>query len=153
MNLPTDIHEPTAEFRGASRMADRDRDAARVAARRAGQDAGWRGLRSLGTILVVVVALAIGGAAGVASERVQDAQVRNQLVANAQAEEVLVQTRLELAKAAYQEARKRFEVGTDRSRDPCGGGEAGAEDGGRARAPAARHGGDADDRRPRRATS
>ena len=108
MNQPTKSHEPTPEFRAhlewqiATALRRESRLALPVSHDRP----------HLRTALIVVVALFAGGVAGVASGRVQDAKQRNQLSEYARAEEFLARVRLELAQAAYQEARRRFELGT-----------------------------------------
>ena len=102
-------HEPSPEFRAhlewqiETAMRRESRLAEPVTA--AGPKAWVR------TLLIILVALAAGGAAGVASERVQDAKTRNQLLENAKAEQQLLKTRYDLAMADLNEARRRFEVG------------------------------------------
>lgn len=67
--------------------------------------------------LALAAALAIGGIAGVASERVQDAQERDRLIERVQSELELAQLRLDLARGEYEQTRGRFEIGVaDRER-------------------------------------
>lgn len=108
MKDATPLHEPTAEFR--SHLEWQIESALRRESRLAAPVSG--GTRRLRVAFIVVVALAAGVAAGAASGRVQDARDRNRLIEAAHAEESLMQTRLELARAEYQEARRRFEAGT-----------------------------------------
>jgi len=108
MKDATPLHEPTAEFR--SHLEWQIESALRRESRLAAPVSG--GTRRLRVAFIVVVALAAGVAAGAASGRVQDARDRNRLIESAHAEESLMQTRLELARAEYQEARRRFEAGT-----------------------------------------
>ena len=111
MTGPMHSHEPTPEFRAhlewqiETAMRRESRLAEPVTSAPLG------GLRRFGTAALVIVALAIGGAAGIASERVQDVKTRDQLLESARAEESLLRTRMELARSEFQEARKRFEVG------------------------------------------
>ena len=108
MNRLLESHEPSPEFRAhlewqiETALRRESRLASPVGTRRA----------HLRAAFIVVVALIAGGAAGVASGRVQDARQRNQLIETAQSEADLARVRLELAQAAYQDARRRFEVGT-----------------------------------------
>ena len=62
--------------------------------------------------VMVLAALAIGGIAVAASEQVQDARQRDRLIETARSEEALVRLRVELARADFQDARRRFETGT-----------------------------------------
>ena len=109
MNHPTDIHEPTAEFR--SHLEWQIETAMRRESRLAEPVSGSTPSRWFPTLVIVLLALVAGGAAGIASERVQDAKTRDQLVENIKSERALVQTRLELAKAELQDTQRRFEVG------------------------------------------
>lgn len=111
MTGPMHSHEPTPEFRAhlewqiETAMRRESRLAEPVTSAPLG------GLRRFGTAALVIVALAIGGAAGIASERVQDAKTRDQLTDNINSERALLKTRLDLAKAELQDAQRRFEVG------------------------------------------
>ena len=111
MTGPLQSHEPSAEFRAhlewqlETAMRRESRLAEPVTASPLG------GLRRWGTAALVLVALAVGGAAGIASERVQDARTRNLLLESAQAERELLQVRYNLATAELKEARRRFDVG------------------------------------------
>lgn len=108
MTGPMESHEPAPEFLAhlewqiETALRRESRLAAPVGSR----------MRRLSATLVVVAALATGGVAGVASGRVQDARQRDRLIETARSEESLVRLRLDLARAAYQEARRRFEAGT-----------------------------------------
>lgn len=102
-------HEPTPEFR--SHLEWQIETAMRRESRLAEPVTGSAPIGWLRTAVVVLVALAIGGAAGIASERVQDAQTRGQLIDNARSELALMQMRAEMARVEYQEARRRFESG------------------------------------------
>lgn len=109
MTDPLMSHEPSAEFRAhlewqiETAMRRESRLAEPVTA---SAPSGW-----VRTAIVVLVALAIGGAAGIASERVQDAKTRGQLIENAKSELALMQMRVEMARGEYQDARRRFEIG------------------------------------------
>lgn len=109
MTDPLMSHEPSAEFRAhlewqiETAMRRESRLAEPVTA---SAPSGW-----LRTAVIVLVALAIGGAAGIASERVQDAKMRDQLIENAKSELALMQMRVEMARGEYQDARRRFEMG------------------------------------------
>ena len=112
MTGPIHPHEPSPEFRAhlewqletAMRRESRLSDPVTTAGR-------FRALRSVGTAILVGLALVVGGAAGIASERVQDAKTRNQLLENAKAEQQLLKTRYDLAMADLNESRRRFEIG------------------------------------------
>ena len=112
MTGPIHPHEPSPEFRAhlewqlETAMRRESRLSAPVTA--AGR---FRALRSAGTAILVGLALVVGGAAGIASERVQDAKTRNQLLENAKAEQQLLKTRYDLAMADLNESRRRFEIG------------------------------------------
>lgn len=105
-SLPS--HEPTPEFR--AHLEWQIETALRRETRLA-EPVTRGGLRHLRTALIVAVALAAGGVAGIASSHLQDAQTRQQLIESAMSEEALLRMRLELAQAEYQDARRRFEVG------------------------------------------
>jgi outer membrane protein TolC len=102
-------HEPTPEFR--SHLEWQIETAMRRESRLAEPVTGSAPTGWLRTAVVVLVALAIGGAAGIASERVQDAKTRNQLLESAKAEQALLKSRYDLALTDLHEARRRFEVG------------------------------------------
>jgi outer membrane protein TolC len=107
MNPAPDPHEATPEFLAHLewQIETALRRETRLAAPVTG---GFRGLR---TALIVVVALAAGGAVGMASGRAQDAKQRDRLVDSARSEESLVSVRLDLARADYQDERRRFDAG------------------------------------------
>lgn len=65
----------------------------------------------LRTAALVAAALAIGALAGAAPAQVQDVQNRTQLLAAAEADEQLALIRLQLARAALDEAHSRFALG------------------------------------------
>ena len=111
MSAPMESHEPTAEFR--AHLEWQIQTALRRESRLASPVSGSG--RRLGAALVVVAALATGGIVGLASGRVQDARQRNQLLEAARSQEKLLELRADLARTAYQDARRRFDVGsTDR---------------------------------------
>jgi len=111
MTGPFHTHEPSAEFKAhlewqlETAMRRESRLAEPVTS------APLAGLRRFGTAALVLIALAVGGAAGIASERVQDAKTRDHLIESAKVEQSLQKTRLDLAKAELQDAQRRFEVG------------------------------------------
>ena len=107
MTRPLDPHEPTPEFR--AHLEWQLETALRRESRLAAPIARSRPLH---VAVLVVVALAVGGAAGVAAGQVQDARQRSSLTKSVMAEVQLVQTRLELAQAEYQDVRRRYETGT-----------------------------------------
>jgi hypothetical protein len=110
---PIESHQPTPEFR--AHLEWQIETALRRESRLAGPVTApprrWVGA------LVVLAALAVGGIAGVASERVQDAQERDRLIERVQSELELAQLRLNLARTDYEQTRGRFEIGVaDRER-------------------------------------
>jgi outer membrane protein TolC len=108
MNGPMESHEPTEEFRAhlqwqvESALRRETRFAAPATA----------GMPWLRAALMVLAGLAAGSIAVMASEQVQDARQRDVLIEAIRSEESLVRVRLDLARADYQDARSRFEVGT-----------------------------------------
>jgi outer membrane protein TolC len=108
MNHATGSHDPVPEFR--ARLEWQVETALRRQTRLSAPVGG--SVQRLRGVFMVLVALAVGGLAGVASGQVQDARQRDVLVENARSEESLVRLRLDLARADYQEARRRFEIGT-----------------------------------------
>jgi hypothetical protein len=111
MTGPFHTHEPSAEFKAHLewQLETAMRRESRLAEPVTSAPLG--GLRRFGTAVLVLIALAVGGAAGIASERVQDAKTRNQLLENAMADQALLKTRYELAQADLKETQRRFEVG------------------------------------------
>ena len=111
MTGPFHTHEPSAEFKAHLewQLETAMRRGSRLAEPVTSAPLG--GLRRFGTAAVILVALAVGGAAGIASERVQDVKTRDQLVESVKADQALLKTRYELARAELQEAQRRFEVG------------------------------------------
>lgn len=69
-------------------------------------------LNGLRAAVVVLALLAIGSTAVVVSGEVQDVRQRNVLLDSARSEAELLRVRLDLVRADYQEAQRRFEVGT-----------------------------------------
>jgi outer membrane protein TolC len=108
MNRPGESDEPTPEFR--AHLEWQIQTALRRESRLASPVSGSR--RHFGAALVVIAALATGGIAGIASERIQDARQRNQLIEAARSEVILLNVRLELVRATYQDMRRKFDVGT-----------------------------------------
>ena len=108
MTHPLDPHEPSREFRAHLQWQIETalRRESRVA-----EPARGGAMRWVRTAVVVLVALAVGGAAGVASGRVQDARQRNSLVESVHAEMQLTQTRLALAQAEYRDLKDRYDIG------------------------------------------
>lgn len=100
-------HEPTPEFRARLewQIETAMRRETRLTAPVTSAPRRW------GAALVVVAALAAGGIAGVASERVQDARERDRLIESVQSEQALAALRLDLAREDFQDARRRFETG------------------------------------------
>jgi outer membrane protein TolC len=62
--------------------------------------------------VVVISALAAGGIVVAASGELQEARQRDLLIETARSEEALLRLRLDLARADYEDARRRFETGT-----------------------------------------
>lgn len=108
MNPPRDPHEATPEF--LAHLEWQIETALRRETRLAAPVTGR--LRGLRTAILVALALAAGGAVGIASGRAQDARQRDRLVDSARSEEMLLSVRLDLARTDYQDARRRFDVGT-----------------------------------------
>lgn len=108
MNPLNESHEPTPEFLAhlewqiQTALRREDRLTSPVSASR----------RRFGAALLIIAALTTGGIAGIASERVQDARQRSQLVEAARSEVTLLNVRLELVRATYEDMRRKFEVGT-----------------------------------------
>ena len=107
MNSLSESHEPTPEFRAnlewqiQSALRRETRFAAAIGRPAAG----------LRTAIVVLAALVVGGLSGVASGELQDARRKDMLIESTKSEEALVRLRVDLARAGYDEARSRFEVG------------------------------------------
>ena len=107
MTHPIDPHEPAPEF--MAHLEWQIRTAVRRERRLASPATGLRRLR---TATAIAVAIIVGAAGGIASGQIQEARQRDMLVQSARGEEELLRTRLELARAEYEDARRRFEVGT-----------------------------------------
>ena len=107
MNSLSEPHEPTPEFRAnlewqiQSALRRETRFAAAIG----------RPAARLRTAVVVLAALVVGGISGVASGELQDARRKDMLIESTKSEEALVRLRVDLARAGYDEARSRFEVG------------------------------------------
>ena len=107
MTHPIDPHEPSPEFRAhlqwqiETALRRESRLAAPVNSR----------IPRLHGAIAVVIALAVGGMAGVASGHVQDARQRNSLVESVHAQMQLAQTRLALAQSEYRDVKDRYETG------------------------------------------
>lgn len=108
MNRPLESHEPTAEFR--AHLEWQIQTALRRESRLAAPVSRFG--RRVAAAVVVFAALATGGLAGIASGRVQDARQRDQLIETAHSQEKLLRLRADLARTAYQDARRRFDLGT-----------------------------------------
>jgi hypothetical protein len=104
----TGLHEPTPEFRTLleSEVVRTLRRESRIGSRSRTVRRGR--LRMAAT---VVVALGLGAAAGAAPARVQDARQRDELLEAVRAEMQLAAMRLDLARAAFEDARRKFDVG------------------------------------------
>jgi outer membrane protein TolC len=102
-----DLHEPTPAFRAHLewQIATALRRESRLTAP-VGRHQPWR------VAALVFLALMLGGAAGIAAGRIQDARQRSSLTESVNAEMQLMETRLQLAEAEYQDARRRYETGT-----------------------------------------
>jgi hypothetical protein len=109
-NAMTSLHdsEPTPEFR--ARLEWQIATALRRESRFSEPVGGWGGHLRIATVLVA--ALSLGAAGGIASEHVQDARQRGALVEMTRSEEQLLRLRLELARAELERERRRFEIGT-----------------------------------------
>jgi hypothetical protein len=108
MNPPNGSHEVRPEFR--AHLEWQIESALRRETRFA-VPAG-RGMPRLRTAILVIASLAVGGIAVAASGELQDARQRDQFMETAKSEEALVRLRVDLARADYQDARSRFDVGT-----------------------------------------
>jgi outer membrane protein TolC len=109
MNPTGGSHDVRPEFR--AHLEWQIESALRRETRFATTAAGGR-MPRLRAALVVVAALATGGIAVAASGELQDARQRDLLIATANSEEALVRLRVELARADYDDTRRRFETGT-----------------------------------------
>lgn len=103
----TGAHEPTPEFRARlewqieSALRRRSRFSSPVTGR-------WRGLKAAAVILFAV---ALGGAAGIASAQVPGLRARGLLLENATSELQIATMRLDIARADLEETRRRFDAG------------------------------------------
>lgn len=108
MNPGSGSYEITPEFRARlewqieSALRRRTRFAAPVDRR----------MPRLRMVAALVAAIALGGMAVAASGQLQEARQRDLLLDSAKSEEAVLRLRLELARGDYEEARKRFEIGT-----------------------------------------
>ncbi|HEY6828246.1 MAG TPA: hypothetical protein VI259_15410, partial [Gemmatimonadaceae bacterium] len=101
-------HEPTSDFRGRlertvidSYRLEQEIDG-RVRARRM----RWTRLAA-----VIVVSVAIGATAGIASGQIQNAARRDSLLEVARADATLAAVRLNVARLRYTDAKRRFDMG------------------------------------------
>jgi outer membrane protein TolC len=69
------------------------------------------GMPRLRGALALLVALALGAVVAAASAGVQDARQRGALVEAARSEEALLRVRVDLARAAYENAQRRYDIG------------------------------------------
>lgn len=107
MTRPLDPHEPAPEF--TAHLEWQVQTALRRQMRLASPVRS--GVRRLQAAAVIAAAVIVGAAGGVASGEIQDARQRDSLIQSARAAEALLSMRYELAKADYEAARRRFEVG------------------------------------------
>jgi len=75
-----------------------------------------RTVTRLGSALALAAAMAVGAAGAAASGELQESRERNALVEAVRSEETVARLRLELARTAFEDARRAFEVGVG-SRD------------------------------------
>jgi len=71
-----------------------------------------RRVSRLGGALALLAAIAVGAGAVAAADGMQEAKQRDALIDAVKSEEALARLRLQLAESNYQEARRKFEVGT-----------------------------------------
>jgi hypothetical protein len=104
----TGAHEPSPEFRTFL-----ESEIVRTLRRETRLGSPVRTVRRgrLRTAAIVLVALSLGAAAGAAPARVQDARQRDELLEAVRAEAQLAAMRLDLARAAFDDARRKFEAG------------------------------------------
>jgi outer membrane protein TolC len=108
MSSTTGSHEPTAEFR--AHLEWQVQSALRRQTRLS-QPVGGR-LTRLRAAVMVVAAFAFGGIAVAAGGQLKEVRQRDVLIETARSEETVLRVRLELARAEYDQARRRFEAGT-----------------------------------------
>jgi outer membrane protein TolC len=108
VNHVIESHEPTPEFRA---HLEWQIESALRRETRLSAPVGFV-MPRLRAALIAVAAFLVGGIAVIASDQVQDARQRDVLIETARSEEALVRMRVDLARADYQDARSRFEVGT-----------------------------------------
>jgi hypothetical protein len=104
----SDMLQPRPEFRAHLEWQ------VQSALRRESRFAAPAGRRrpTLGAVIAFVAAVALGAGVVGAAGGIQDAREREALIEATRSEEALAKLRLELARAAYQEAQRNFEVGT-----------------------------------------
>lgn len=107
MTRPLDPHEPAPEF--TAHLEWQVQTALRRETRLASPVRS--GVRRLQAAAMIAAAVIVGAAGGVASGEIQDARQRESLIQSARTAEALLSMRYELAKADYEAARRRFEVG------------------------------------------
>jgi outer membrane protein TolC len=100
-------HEPTAEFRA---HLEWQVESALRRETRLSQPVGGR-LPRLRAAVMVVAAFAFGGIAVGAGGQLKEVRQRDVLIEAARSEESILRVRLDLARAEYDQARRRFEVG------------------------------------------
>jgi hypothetical protein len=108
MNPQIPPDEPSAEFR--SYLEWQIQSAMRREARFS--EPFTSRLPRMRTALAVLLALAIGGAGGLATGYAQESRDRDQLLESARTEESLVKLRLDLARAERDQAKRRVDAGT-----------------------------------------
>jgi outer membrane protein TolC len=108
MSPAPESHEPTAEFR--AHLEWQVQSALRRETRLS-QPVGGR-LPRLRAAVMIGGAFVFGGIAVAAAGQLQEARQRDVLIQTARSEETLLQVRLDLSRAEYDQARRRFEVGT-----------------------------------------
>jgi len=104
----SDILHPRPEFRAHLEWQ------VQSALRRESRFAAPAGRRrpTLGAVVAFVAAVALGAGVVGASGEIQDARERGALIEATRSEEALAKLRIDLARAAYQDAQRKYEVGT-----------------------------------------
>ena len=108
MSLATGSHEPTNEFRA---HLEWQIESALRRESRLNHPVGGR-LTRLRSAAMIVAGFVVGGMAVAAAGELQDTRQRDVLIQTAKSEETLLRVRLDLARSEYDDARRRFEVGT-----------------------------------------
>jgi hypothetical protein len=104
----SDMLQPRPEFRAHLEWQ------VQSALRRESRFAAPAGRRrpTLGAVVAFVAAIALGAGVVGASGEIQEARERDALIDAMRSEEALAKLRMELARAAYQDAQQKYEVGT-----------------------------------------